>query len=906
MHSKPWFRRAACYLAAAAVSFSFTYSAQAFCPKNGLLCFVTAKSSGSTTHEDITRQAIEELDKSYFKVTTLTTSMEKALEQIVEANAKVDEDQTSSAKHFDGENAAGAQARLTTLKQNILDALRADPINSAGARENLGSALHTIQDFYSHSNWVEQANGGAHPDVARPVSLNFAGPTQATCVGFTNTGALCANSSNLATSFLTSGYYGGEDRTKPVGVGKCSHGGPLDKSSPSSDPLGIYREGINKDTRYCDISPHSAYHDTAARAAVAGTKQFIEDIKSEITVKQLKALLGAGPTLAFAIDTTGSMGSIIAGVRSTAIGMVNTRLGTDEEPLQYVLSPFNDPSVGPLTVTNNADTFKGAISGLFASGGGDCPERALTGIYNGVSAADEGGDLFFFTDATASDSHMIATVAGLATDKDIRIHAALFGSCSPIDPSYLELATRTGGQVFFLNISEAARITQLADLTARNNAVQILSVLDSFAAPKTHTVPVDSTLKRITVAVSSTDQFTLPTVTLTRPNGSVVTSADANVQILNLSRGIIISVPNPVAGAWKVTVANSAQPTYLNVQGESDLKFNSFKFAEFGGQPPHQGLMTIAGTPVAGHALYAVANLTDGFATGSFTLRRKNFDSVQSLALEQDGTDSRKFFGKITVPNEAFLAYVNGTDKTGAAVQRVVSVSVVPQTVSITPPVPQDLRPGKQTTLMFQVKNFGAANTFNFTAVDDKKFITAISPTNFALKTGESINVAVTLAPGASVPVGSSDTLTVAVQSTANAALRNSANLTLFVTGAAPTTGKPNFLAAVTKQEKIAEGLYQLDVRFTNTGPGTAKSFSIASLTFQTTTGSGAVTYNASLGPALPLNTPNVDVGSFTTVRLMVNVPATVKRFNLTQSGTVQDMEGASYAFSQAQSVIPK
>ncbi|MES2349560.1 MAG: hypothetical protein V4641_18515, partial [Pseudomonadota bacterium] len=81
---------------------------KAFCPKNGFVCFITSKSAGSLTHQDITQRGIEALDKRYFAVPKLTASMQKALDQIIEADAKVDEDQTSSAKHFDGENAAGA------------------------------------------------------------------------------------------------------------------------------------------------------------------------------------------------------------------------------------------------------------------------------------------------------------------------------------------------------------------------------------------------------------------------------------------------------------------------------------------------------------------------------------------------------------------------------------------------------------------------------------------------------------------------------------------------------------------------------------------------------------------------------------------------------------------------------
>lgn len=877
---------------------------KAFCPKNGFVCFITSKSAGSLTHQDITQRGIEALDKRYFAVPKLTASMQKALDQIIEADAKVDEDQTSSAKHFDGENAAGAQLRLATLKQNVLDALRSDPINATGARDNLGSALHTIQDFYSHSNWVEQGNSAAHPGVGRPGALPFAGPATPTCSGFTDTGLTCANSSNIIGSLLTSGYYGGEDRVKP-GAFKCSHGGPLDKSSPSSDPVGYFREGINKDTLYCDISPHSSYHGTAAAAAIAGTQQFIEDIKAEITPAQLKALLGAGPTLAFAIDTTGSMGGIIAGVRASATSIVDARLGTDEEPLQYVLAPFNDPSTGPTVATNDAALFKSFIGGLGASGGGDCPELAMTGMYNGLSLADPGGDLFMYTDATAKDAGLAGAVISLAKSKDIKIYPMLFGSCSPLTPGYLQAAAETGGQVFFLFGSEAGTVTQLADLVGRNNVVQLLSTVDTYASSKSYTVPVDSSMTRLTVSVSGTLQGMQPTVTLTRPDGVVVTLANAT-KYLSLSSGVIISIDNPPRGAWTLAVGNSSDQTYVNVNGIADLAFSSFKLARFGAMPPHQGLLAIDGEPGPGQALYAIAALTGISSAPQFQLRRKNFELLSPLALEQDQTDNGKFFGALTVPNEAFVAYATGTDSSGFPYQRLVSVLVQPQTVSVTPPSRQDLRPGVTTTLTYQVRNDGPAGTFGISATDDQHYITSVSPTTLPLASGATANVTVTLAPPAGARIGSSDSITVTAQSSSVITVHNSASLTVFVTGAVQLPGRPDFVAQIVGQENVAPGVVGVDVRLTNTGVGTARDMTLSSLSMHTLSGSGAVTLNAALSPALPFVTPNVDVGSFYTVRLTFNVPSTVKRFSVSENGSVSDLDGVIYAYSQAQSIIPK
>ncbi len=875
----------------------------AFCPKNGLLCVVTAKSSGSLTHQDITQRAIEALDKSYFGVGKLTKPMQTALDQIIEANAKVDDDQVTSAKHFDGENGAGAQARLATLKANVIAALQANPINASGARANLGSALHTIQDFYSHSNWVEQGNTGAHPGVGRPVALAFAGPAATTCSGFTNTGALCANSSNLATSLLTSGYYGGEDRIKP-GPFKCSHGGPLDKSSPSSDPLGYFREGINKDTLYCDLSPHSGFHAAAAAAAIAGTKQFVEDIKAMITVTQLKALLGAGPTLAFAIDTTGSMGGIIAGVRASAIDIVNKRLGTDEEPLQYVLAPFNDPGTGPTTSTTDATAFKASISALGAFGGGDCPELAMTGMYNGLSLSNPSGSLFMYTDASAKDAGLAGAVIGLAKAREIKIFPMLFGSCSPIEPGYLQLATETGGQAMLLFPSEAASVTALADLMGRNNVVQILSVNDTYAAQKTYGFPVDASMTRLTVSVSSID-YNTPAVTLIRPDGVTVQPADASTY-LTLTGGVIISIDAPMRGRWQLAVAGSPGLTYVNVGGAADLSFSSFRLATFAGQPPHQGLFALDGEPGPGQSLYALASFTPGAADAAFTLRRKDYSQLMPLPLERDGTDPGKWFGPLVVPTEPFLAYVTGMDSTGAAYQRVVSLMVSPQQVTITAPAPQDLRPGVATSLVFQVRNLGPRDTFHFAATDDQHFIASVSPATLTLGSGESANVVVQVLPPAGTEAGVADTITAAVQGTVNALSHNSATVTSFVTGQPQVAGRPDFIVDIVGQEIVAPGVTAVDVRFTNTGVGTARDMTLAALQLRTLAGTGTATLNTALSPPLPLVTPNVDVGNYFTVRLTFNTPPGLLRFALSETGTVSDINGAAYSYSYAQAVAPR
>jgi len=110
------------------------------------------------SHEQQTQDVFESLAKKYFPAFTnaliaqygkpLTKKMIAARDVIVKANIDVDDDQKHSEKHFDGENFAGGQARLTDLHQKIVKSLSEN--DAAAARGHLGEALHTVQDFYSH------------------------------------------------------------------------------------------------------------------------------------------------------------------------------------------------------------------------------------------------------------------------------------------------------------------------------------------------------------------------------------------------------------------------------------------------------------------------------------------------------------------------------------------------------------------------------------------------------------------------------------------------------------------------------------------------------------------------------------------------------------------------------------
>lgn len=147
------------------------------------------------------------------------TFSNRALEEIADANESMDGIRNRSAalfhpeRHFTNEEFVSASTRLINLRNNIVQLVTANPPDGAKARILLGNALHAVQDFYSHSNWVELGNTTINSNLGRVLMADPATTLQP-----------CPNDPNIlgpgGGGGLTSAYFvGGIFAPGPVGCG---------------------------------------------------------------------------------------------------------------------------------------------------------------------------------------------------------------------------------------------------------------------------------------------------------------------------------------------------------------------------------------------------------------------------------------------------------------------------------------------------------------------------------------------------------------------------------------------------------------------------------------------------------------------------------------------------------------
>lgn len=217
--------------------------------------------------------------------------------------------------HFDAEKFNESNIRVINFTNYIHYYLNLKDYEKA--LELSGQIMHTIQDFYSHSNWVEMGNINRINKAIGTKnfeSMSFADETDVeTCVSnckLVETPCSSLTLSiidflkflNLTSSIfecpikyfkcdtnlaefdkLVSGYYTGQrlkDGTpvpKPTALLKCSHGGLIDIDS-FLEPRG----GINKDSGYYLFSPRADLHLVAANLAINHTEYFFDQIREKI------------------------------------------------------------------------------------------------------------------------------------------------------------------------------------------------------------------------------------------------------------------------------------------------------------------------------------------------------------------------------------------------------------------------------------------------------------------------------------------------------------------------------------------------------------------------------------------------------------------------------------------------
>jgi hypothetical protein len=340
-------------------------------------------------------------------------------------------------------------------------------------------------------------------------------------------------------------------------------------------------------------------------------------------------------------------------------------------------------------------------------------------------------------------------------------------SCGRADPSYLRVANETGGQPLFFKPSEVGRSSQfMRDLSGSNHELLLWATETLDRSPRAFTVPVDSTIQKLTLTLSVNREGSA--LTIVRPSGAAVHAGDRDVEITELACAQVVTVTAPQPGDWRADLRGPGT-FWFQAGAKTALFLTGVEFVKAGGRPGHEGLFRINGQPLLGSPATIEATLTGPIRTAEFRLVTLSGETIAPIAMTAaaSSADEHGYVGSFNLPPGPFRLAVTGADSTGRLYQRVFHTLFHGETVGISPAdgTPDSLPAGATTAVTFEVRNEGQSATFQIVVVDSRQFVRNVNPREFTLQAGSSGLVTVELAVPPDAPAATGSTVTITASS---------------------------------------------------------------------------------------------------------------------------------------------
>jgi hypothetical protein len=238
-----------------------------------------------------------------------------------------------------------------------------------------------------------------------------------------------------------------------------------------------------------------------------------------------------------------------------------------------------------------------------------------------------------------------------------------------VDPTYLELAERTGGQVFLFDRSEAGRSLVLMRENHKHEQTVFRAMGKLPGAYRDFKFPVDTSVESLLLSISLQ---CLGAISIYRPSGAELRASEPGVDDNVYRSGRIVIQNRPEAGVWRVRLAGAGIFSVI-VQARSAISFDNAEFAELGGRPGHEGYFPLKTPARLNVPQLLSARLTAPVGAVAFYMINSGGETLQQLDLASghESGDDREFMGSVTSAHAAFRVVVEGRDASGFWYQRV-------------------------------------------------------------------------------------------------------------------------------------------------------------------------------------------------------------------------------------------
>ncbi|XP_071539177.1 uncharacterized protein [Panulirus ornatus] len=745
--------------------------------------------------------SLSQIFRAYYGPTSSPTRFIKAVNSITWSNAMTEASgqlRYSAPYHMDGESILQGHQLLQGRYQQLIKTITVDESYNF-ARELLGASLNGIQDFYSQSTWLELGNTGVLKALGLPGEDigEVAGRSDATCTNCEDPIGSCSNNV-IPGSKLSSGYYEytalGADSLlvpKPVGAGKCSHGGSMD-TSVMTEATG----GINKETTSPCFSPHHHLHQQAVDLAIKASESYISTLRDAVGDDHFLNLLDLyrGSALSIVIDKTLSMAQEINAVKEEAKLIVEKT-----HPELFVFVPFGDPNFGPVTKTTNATEFLQVLEDLELDAGCCClEEKFWHGLQLALINTPDYSNVYCFTDAGANDAEIMEGVMALASSKHSKV-SIIYSYDNGYDkqgracPGYTvsgtdelkKLAAISGGQFIEIDKFDIDDIVGILETGVEESKVGIRA-RDGVTGHHEVNFPIDDSIIDFSIVITGT----ITGATLTDEKGKwydlmdeAALNATSNVEVISHTDSLkVIAFTSPRLGEWALEMDGSNEYS-VSVSATSTLGFLA-SFAELELQPPRPSYVVSYGRPLIGKQYYVEVMLVGYLESQVDIVTAMEFVDEKGVVLSHVNyhgmLDDLFYILSEDLPGVPFYIQIDGFIQTGNPFSRLFPTMTLAVECRVELLVEESVlyaKPGQSTKAYFRVHNFGPEAQFEYTAVDEEGYIFTWLPKASTIPSLGTEDVEVHFRVPSNAPPGTTSTVTFTA-----ASLISSTNVNTYIT----------------------------------------------------------------------------------------------------------------------------
>jgi len=658
----------------------------------------------------------------------LASDLTSVVDAIATSNIDVNiEERHSPASHFSNEKFIEGSTLVGLRLADAVLKLTDNTSSMGDVYRVFGQAIHTVQDFYSHSNWIELGQRKPSRRMGTEFDLGlYTPPALETCLNCTTRSCAETNIHREIRGgrYLTSGYnrYSSSDPPKPRG--KCSHGGIFDLSTRTA-AVGF---GINKDSI---VSDHGSLHLIAAEIALAATVDQLSSLWSKVGNESFSRFLGfQSKNLVITLDTTGSMGPVIDIVKKTIVDILNYTKSENAvlKPGKYIFSPFNDPDWGPMIVTDDVESLIEQIQNLTVNGGGDTPELYYHGLYDALQVCGSDAIVFTFTDAPAKDTYLYPRVLARALEINARIYSFYVKSSPSLRQQRVQrdlgnirtgfdvesIANATGGTTIGLdpNRDQNALLNFICHhLSSRSSLLTMrgLKTID-------RTFMVDKNLTGFDIDLSSYDRLQSNNISLQLidPRGQMIyPDLKTATNYFRLYR-----VENPYGGRWRIisnqTSAHTLEITVPDNVTTTPITTCRIRLSEKITSDSNFTYGSLSNSPVMNQTDLVVViscnNLPSSLQSGLVHFISQNGENISTFAVS-NAYSQDTIIVPVKIPEKTFLIVAEMTLNDNSTIQRENNVPITPSSISINIiNQPYIFRNDSMNNLTFQLTNHGREN----------------------------------------------------------------------------------------------------------------------------------------------------------------------------------------------------